>query len=123
MLEIFGLIVATTGIAAYARGRGGSPLLWGILTVAGYVLLEVGTAVVIHALKGEPNALLGLMLAWAWVGGIALFTRFGLGAGKAKPWGMWTCPNCKYLNAAYAVICEACKQPYVNPRKNLSAGL
>jgi hypothetical protein len=122
MLEIIALIVVTTGIAAYARGRGGSPLLWGILTVAGYIILEIGTAAVIHALKGEPNALVSLMLAWAWVGGIALYTRFGLGAGKTKPGGMWTCPNCKYLNAAYAVICEACKQPYVNPRRNLSEG-
>lgn len=36
MLEIALLIAATAGIAAFARGRGGKPWLWGTLTVVGY---------------------------------------------------------------------------------------
>jgi hypothetical protein len=43
---------------------------------------------------------------------MAFCTRFLLGIGRAKPSGMWSCPNCKYLNQHYAVVCEACSQPY-----------
>ncbi len=117
MLEIFLLVGATSAIAAYARGRGGSPWLWGTITVVGYLGVELGVAVMWRFVTGETNPLPGLLGSWAWVGAVALYTRFGLGAARPKPWGMWTCPNCKYLNGGYALICEACKQPYADRTK------
>jgi hypothetical protein len=50
--------------------------------------------------------------ALTWVAIIAFCARFLLGMGHAKPDGMWSCKNCTYLNKQYAVICEACQQPY-----------
>jgi hypothetical protein len=51
-------------------------------------------------------------------GGITAFAR-GRGGkpwlwGYAKPDGMWSCKNCSYLNKQYAVVCEACRQPYAS---------
>jgi hypothetical protein len=40
MLEIVFLLVTTGGIAAYARGRGGNPWLWGTISVAGHLLIQ-----------------------------------------------------------------------------------
>ncbi len=80
MFEIVLLILAAGGIGAYARGRGGNPIVWGSLGVG--------------------------------LGIIAFCARFLLGRSLEKPSGMWSCANCKYLNQHYAVICEACKQPY-----------
>lgn len=121
MFEIFLLIAATTAITAYARGRGGSPWLWGALTVGGYLLALFVAQFISVLIWREPNPVLAMVVSWGWVGVVALYTRFGLGAGKLKPSGMWTCSNCKYLNAHYAVICEACRQPYAESRKNRPA--
>jgi hypothetical protein len=115
MLQIFLLIVTTGGIAAYARGRGGSPWLWGSLSVTGHLLIQfMGPfVVVILGLNASENLLLIVGIAsWVWVGLIALCARFLLGMGMEKPDGMWSCSNCKYLNQRYAVICEACRTPY-----------
>jgi len=38
VLQIFLLIVTTGGIAAYARGRGGNPWVWGTLSVVGLLI-------------------------------------------------------------------------------------
>ena len=115
MLEIFFLIITTGGIAAYARGRGGNPWLWGSLSVVGHLLIQFLGGFVIGMLglaKDETVQLMPFILSWVWVGVIAFCARFLLGMKSEKPDGMWSCPNCKYLNQRYAVICEACRQPY-----------
>lgn len=115
MLQIFLLIVTTGGIAAYARGRGGNPWLWGTLSVVGHLLIQFlgGFVLALLGLQTSENAILVVGIAsWAWIGIIAFCARFLLGMNMEKPDGMWSCSNCKYLNQRYAVICEACKQPY-----------
>jgi hypothetical protein len=115
MFEIVLLIVAATGIAAYARGRGGNPYVWGSLGVGGYAVINYLVPAIMASL-GRPldsdSRLWLFVAAAAWVGLIAFCARFLLGRTQEKPSGMWSCPNCKYLNQQYAVICEACQQPY-----------
>jgi hypothetical protein len=115
VLQIFLLIITTGGIAAYARGRGGNPWLWGSLSVVGHLLIQFLGAFVIAALgfaRDETAQLLLVIFSWLWIAIIAFCARFLLGMKMEKPDGMWSCPNCKYLNQRYAVICEACRQPY-----------
>jgi hypothetical protein len=115
MLEIVFLIVTTGGIAAYARGRGGNPWLWGTISVAGHLLIQFFGGFVLALLhrSSDPDANTVIFIAsYAWVGVVAFGTRFLLGSGREKPSGMCSCSNCKYLNQRYAVICEACSQPF-----------
>ena len=115
MLQIFLLIVTTGGIAAYARGRGGNPWLWGSLSVVGHLAIQIlgSFALGLVGRSRDDNAMLFLGIAsWVWVGIIAFCARFLLGMKMEKPDGMWSCKNCKYLNQRYAVICEACREPY-----------
>jgi hypothetical protein len=120
MFEIILLMVAAGGIAAYARGRGGNPILWGSLGVGGYVLIEYLGPFIMASL-GRPldsdSRLWLFVVAAAWVGVVAFCARFLLGRSREKPSGMWSCPNCKYLNQQYAVVCEACSQPYGKPSR------
>jgi len=121
MLEIFFLIISTGAIAAYARGRGGKPWVWGTISVLGYLLVLYLGALINGILRVPPESdarLLPLGAALAWVGIIAFCARFLLGAGRKKPSGMWVCPNCKYLNQHYGVICEACKHAYGQPESS-----
>ena len=115
MLQIFLLLITTGGIAAYARGRGGNPWVWGSLSVVGHLAIQF-LGPFVTALLGRPidqNGLLLVVLAsWAWIGVVAFCARFLIGMKMEKPDGMWSCKNCKYLNQRYAVICEACKEPY-----------
>ena len=110
MLEIIGLLLGSGAIAGFARGRGASPVLAVITALAGFfVILLLGGALVV-----TPDARLAVRLcAWAWVGAVALFVRFVVGAGRAKPDGTWICANCHYTNGRHAVLCEACKEPWV----------
>ena len=62
-------------------------------------------------LKGNVQVLF-FISAIAWVAVLAFCARFLLGRKYANPGGMWSYPNCKYLNQPYAVICEACRQPF-----------
>jgi hypothetical protein len=120
MFEIVLLIVAAGGIAAYARGRGGNPIVWGSLGVGGYIFIEYLGPVIMASL-GRPldadSRLYLLVVAAAWLGVIAFCARFLLGRTREKPSGMWSCPNCKNLNQQYAVVCEACQQPYAKPTR------
>ena len=118
MFEIVLLVVATSGIASFARGRGGNPWVWGAMTVVGYFAVPFLVAfsaamfgVNLGHLK-EDAQLWFFISAIAWVAVLAFCARFLLGRKYANPGGMWSCPNCKYLNQPYAVICEACRQPY-----------
>lgn len=120
MFEILLLIVVTGGIAAFACGRGGKPWLWGTLTVAGYILVPFLVTLVAVVFGADPKGVKENAQLWffvsaiAWVAVLAFCARFLLGRGYAKPDGMWSCSNCKYLNQRYAVVCEASKQPYVS---------
>src|SRR5947209_10078069 len=102
MFEIFGLLIAVGGIATLARGRGASPLLMGGLAVAGWVLIEIGGGPVVS----DENRLWLMVAAWAWVGAVALFVRFVVGARQPKPDGKWNCSDCRYLNNSSSVVCE-----------------
>ena len=123
MFEIVLLIVATGGIAAFARGRGGNPFVWGSLAVAGYVVINYIVPVIMISI-GRPldsdSRIVLFFVAAAWVGVVAFCARFLLGRNREKPSGMWSCPNCKYLNQQFAVICEACKQPYASKAPPIS---
>jgi hypothetical protein len=115
VLQLFLLFITTGGIAAYARGRGGNPWLWGSFSVVGHLLIQFvgGFALEFVGRSRDTNGLLGIAIAsWAWIGIVAFCARFLLGMGRERPEGMWSCKNCKYLNQRYAVICEACREPY-----------
>jgi hypothetical protein len=121
MFEIILLIAATVGIAGFARARGGTPWLWGTLTVVGYFLAPFLVTLCAVLFGTNPKVVKQDAQLWfyvsaiAWVAVLAFCARFLLGRHRQKPSGMWSCPNCKYLNQHYAVICEACKQPYGKP--------
>lgn len=118
MFEIVLLIAAVVGISSFARGRGGNPWLWGTLTVVGYFLFPA----IITFLLGfwgqypkesrEDMQFLFFVASISWVALVAFCARFLLGSKHAQPGGMWSCPHCRYLNQPYAVVCEACRQPY-----------
>jgi hypothetical protein len=115
MFEIVLLMVAAGGIGAYARGRGGNPIVWGTLGVGGYVVIAYLGPVIMASLARpvDPSDRIWLVVGGAaWLGIIAFSARFLLGRSLEKPSGMWSGSNCKYLNQHYAVICEACQQPY-----------
>jgi len=112
------LAAATTAIVSFARGRGGNPWLWGASTVVGYFLapfaaryraVAVGMA---PAVNSDDAQLLAFCSSILWVAILAFCSRFLLGRNLANAGGMWCCPNCKYLNQPYAVICDACRQQY-----------
>jgi hypothetical protein len=118
MFEIVLLIAATAGIAGFARARGGKPWLWGTLAVVGYFLVPFLVTTLAILLGVDPKSVKGDAQLWffasavSWMAVLAFCARFLLGRTREKPSGMWSCPNCKYLNQHYAVICEACQQPY-----------
>ena len=88
--------------------------------MAGHFVIQFLGGVVLGALglaQNEKAQLIVIVLSYAWIGAVALRTRFLIGRGGEKPSGMWSCPNCKYLNQHYAVVCEACKQPYATVAK------
>jgi hypothetical protein len=108
MIEIFLLIGAVGAIASFARGRGGSPWVWGTLAVFGYV----ATLLVVSVVAGTRYPLAAWITAWGWIGLTAVYTRFIMGRGRAVASGSWTCPECSVINRSYAFLCEACGQPY-----------
>jgi hypothetical protein len=115
MLEIFALIGSIGGIAALARGRGGTPWIWGTVAFVGYLLTAFCTGFILALLHmGQP--FVPMVAAWLWIGGVALFLRFGLGRKHAQPESDWFCANCKTLNKKRAVLCEACKQTWESQR-------
>src|SRR5215475_6158988 len=117
MLIIVFLLLSTGAIAAYARSRGGNPFVWGAISVAGFLLIQFAGGYILgllHIAADGDSSWLLVAISVGWVGIIAFCTRFLLGAGRPKPSGMWSCPNCKYLNQHYAVVCEPCSRPYAS---------
>jgi len=53
-----------------------------------------------------------LGLAGAWLALVTIYIWIFVGRKRVKPSGMWSCPNCKYLNKEYALVCEACGQSF-----------
>jgi len=115
VLAVAFLIIAASAIAAYARGRGGSPWMWGTAAVVGYFLFAYVVPLFVRFAPDSDANILLVMGGFLWVGAVAFSARHLLGIGRTKPTSMWTCPNCKFLNQRYAVQCEACKQPYGEP--------
>ena len=120
MFEIILFIAATGGIAAFARARGGRPWLWGALAIVGYFLVPLLVTFFAVAFGADPKGIKEDAQLWffvssvAWIAVLALCARFLLGRHYVKPGGMWICSNCKYVNKPYAVLCEACSQPYAS---------
>lgn len=100
------LAIAVTGVASLARGRGGKPLFWGALTIVAFVL----GAVVAHSFG--PESVMQLVLPWVFVGVVASNVRFVVGASRAKPDSIWSCPNCNMVNESSYVVCQACQRPW-----------
>jgi hypothetical protein len=96
VFEIILLIVATGGIASYARGRGGKPWLWGALTVVGYFLVPFLVGFFAVLFGADPKVVKDDAQIWffisavAWVAILAFCARFLLGRNYAKPGGMWS---------------------------------
>jgi hypothetical protein len=111
MFEILLLVIGTGAIASFARGRGASPKVWGTVAAAGYVLTELLAPLAMRAL-GLTEQILPWLAALTWFAGIALYVRFGIGAGRPSPDSQWTCKECNYMNGRHAIICEACGKPW-----------
>lgn len=93
------------------------------MAVAGYLVLIYGLQPVLESSTENSNAdVLKFLLPWGWVAAVLLFVRFGLGRKKAKPGEHWVCPRCGGLNREFAVACETCDEPYVEPPEEPPAG-
>lgn len=113
MFVIVGLIAAISAVVTMARRRGTDVVLWGGLALGGYLILSVLGAGILKIKQLDDYLVFAEVAGWLWIGVIFLYVRFGIGASKPKSWGMWTCGECKYLNASNAIVCEACSKPYV----------
>jgi hypothetical protein len=117
MFEIILLIAAISAVVTMSRRRGTDVVLWGGFALGGFWLVGIGGSALVRARHLDDYLIFVEVAKWLWIGAIFLFVRFGIGARKPKPWGMWTCGECKYLNAASAIVCEACSKPYVPPQR------
>ena len=109
MIEILLLIAALGGIASFARGRGVSPVAVGAVVLGGFVVIRLASMML--AITDDFRLALATA-AWAWVGLVASFVRFVIGAGRPRPTRSWACKSCLYTNGRHAVVCEACGQPW-----------
>lgn len=109
MFQIIGLFIAVGGIVALARGRGAKPVVVGTVAVAGWILITYGGMFVF---PGRDSSWPLMLAAWTWVAVVAGYVRFVVGASRPKPDSKWNCPECRYLNNASSVICEACQTPW-----------
>ena len=116
VIEILCVAMAVGAITSLARGRGGKPIVWGIIAVLGYLFWPFFTAVILAILKVQ-GSIVPLIVAWMWLGVLALFLRFGLGTQHAQPDTDWFCANCKTYNKRSAVMCDACKQTWESQQK------
>ena len=115
---IAALVAWTVTIAGLARARRENPLFWGGICAAGFLLMPALVMFVLvpkfmdATFARERRPFWFIVSTVLWVGFLALYLRFFAGGRLPKPGGMWSCPNCKYLNQERALICEACQQPF-----------
>jgi hypothetical protein len=122
IFEIVLLIASISAIATIARRRGSDTVLWGGLALGGYLVITFGGgAIATHFFSADDAKLYSEIAGWTWVGTMFLLVRFAIGATKIKPDGMWNCPDCRYLNATNAIVCEACGKPYTAPIRKSAA--
>ena len=123
MLAIIGLVIAATGIASLARGRGAQPFVAGGLAVTGYIaIVYVAPFFLPTAFRTEDAPWILLLCGWIWVALVAGYVRFVIGFSKPKPDGYWKCSNCSFLNNPSSIICEACQQPWKSEHSEATAG-
>jgi len=115
MLGIIALIVVLGGIATLARGKGVNPYAAGGAAFSGWCFFAIVLPVFVRA---EGARFLLMLSGWAWIALVAGFLRFVLGASKRKPDSKWNCPNCRYLNNASSIVCEACQQAWQPPTES-----
>jgi hypothetical protein len=112
------LVASTSAIAGLARARGENALFWGGINAAGFLFLPVFVMFVLVPKYFDPFVAPEHRPFWffvsvvLWVASLAVYIRFFSGRKRAHPNGMWTCPNCSYLNKEYALVCEACERPF-----------
>ena len=129
MMQIFVLVLAIGWIARIARTRDVSPWLFGSVTVLGFLVIPVVVAALVAALfigqrgatsvRGVNGLAAGLLIEgarWLWVGAIALYVSKVPGREKTQPAGRSSCRGCGWLNDAASLKCDACGNPYNEPR-------
>ena len=120
-----GLFVAIAAISSFARARGGSASYCGGITALGCVLLTLFVFLFAGRIDPDPSTrnetamYCFLGLAGAWLALATVYVWIFVGRNRVKPSGMWSCPNCKYLNKEYALICEACGQSFQQSFRSL----
>ncbi len=117
-MPLVAVIAATSAIAALAKARGAEPIFWAGVTLLGAPVFALIVLFLVEYF-GEypsivnPESTFYLIISIVvWFALVALYVRFWVGHRRANPHAMWSCPNCRYLNQHYAVVCEACNQPF-----------
>jgi len=102
-----------------ARTRGVSPWLFGAIAVLSWLVASiVGTSVLqapaVQAARGARLVaeFVAYLAPWICVAAVVLYVRFVPGRKRAQPEGRWSCAECGWLNADYALQCEACHAPF-----------
>jgi hypothetical protein len=117
-LPLFAIIAATAAITALAKARGADPVFWSAVTLIGAPFFSVLVLFLVEYFGEYPtivnpeSTFYLIISAGAWFAFVALYVRFWVGRRRASPHAMWSCPNSRYLNQPYALICEACNQPF-----------
>ncbi len=97
MIEIFLVVLGTAAIADAARRRGGSPWLFGVVAVIGYL---IAGSVAAQALGRGANLVGGAVWLGVCYGAVFLL----VGKGKAAR-NTWQCPECRFFNEPSTLVC------------------
>ena len=117
-LPLVAVIAATSAIAALAKARGAEPFFWAGVTLIGAPFFSLLVLFLVEYLGGYPSIVNAestfylIVSAGVWFALVALFVRFWVGHRRPNPHAMWSCPNCRYLNQHYSLVCEACNQAF-----------
>jgi hypothetical protein len=119
-LIIIAIVVGVAAISALAKARGANPKFWGGVSLLGAVAFP-SVVLFLVAYFGQYPSLFNVETPFwlfvsfiSWFGLLAVCVRFVVGRRRPNPHARWSCPNCKYLNQHYALICEACGLPFQN---------
>jgi hypothetical protein len=118
MVDLLIVVSCIAAIVRTAKVRSVSPWLYAFIAVLGFLLVGHVLAGVLEPLLfdgGTPSsgavviARLAVGLApFAWLVFVYFYVRFIAGRSHVQPTGHWTCPECRWLNSAAALKCEAC---------------